>query len=83
MSFPQGDLDLADFAAVGVKAGRYELFAVSNHSGTPTMGHYTAYARHADSGQWLLFEDSRVSAVANPAAVVSPQAYVLFYRLLP
>ena len=37
----------------------YNLFAVSNHTGTPMNGHYTACARNPYSGEWNLFNDSR------------------------
>lgn len=37
----------------------YNLYAVSNHSGTTMGGHYTAYCRNPSSGEWYTFNDSR------------------------
>lgn len=37
----------------------YNLYAVSNHSGTTMGGHYTAYCRNPGSGEWYTFNDSR------------------------
>lgn len=40
----------------------YNLYAVSNHSGTTMGGHYTAYCRNPNSGEWYTFNDSRYVA---------------------
>lgn len=37
----------------------YNLYAVSNHSGTTMGGHYTAYCKNPNSGEWYTFNDSR------------------------
>lgn len=37
----------------------YNLYAVSNHSGTTMGGHYTAYCRSPVTGEWHTFNDSR------------------------
>jgi ubiquitin carboxyl-terminal hydrolase 4/11/15 len=62
----------------------YDCFAVVNHFGQMGFGHYTAFARQRDetgiSENWALFDDSRVQNVDNPRGIVSPAAYVLFYR---
>ncbi|CAL1544646.1 unnamed protein product [Lymnaea stagnalis] len=83
VDFPIKGLDLTDFAAEGVSGGRrvlYDLYAVSNHSGGTSSGHYTAYCRNPYSSEWFLFNDSRVSS-ARSNEVVSSEAYVLFYEL--
>jgi len=41
----------------------YDLYAVSNHSGTPSGGHYTAAAKNPYTGQWHYFNDQRLVAV--------------------
>ena len=38
---------------------KYNLFAVSNHSGSAFGGHYTAYCKHPESKEWHSFNDSR------------------------
>lgn len=66
----------------------YDLFAVVNHYGRMGFGHYTAFARKWDeveiSTDWALFDDSSVRNLGDgrsgPDGVVSPAAYVLFYR---
>ncbi|KAF6207453.1 hypothetical protein GE061_018696 [Apolygus lucorum] len=60
----------------------YNLYAVSNHSGTAYSGHYTAYCLHSGSGQWYEFNDSRVSSISS-RNVVSSEAYILFYEQVP
>jgi ubiquitin C-terminal hydrolase len=63
----------------------YDLFAVTNHYGRMGFGHYTAFAREFNedgiSDAWGLFDDSSVRSVGDGNdSVVSPAAYVLFYR---
>jgi ubiquitin carboxyl-terminal hydrolase 4/11/15 len=69
----------------------YDLFAVVNHYGRMGFGHYTAFARKWDeeymSNEWALFDDSSVRSVGDGRggnngadSVVTPAAYVLFYR---
>ncbi|KAL7422668.1 ubiquitin-specific protease doa4 [Cryptotrichosporon argae] len=56
---------------------RYDLYGVSNHMGTLSSGHYTAYVKSAD--RWMFCEDSRVLP-ATEQDVVSRPAYILFYK---
>ncbi|KAH2335112.1 hypothetical protein KXW30_003369 [Aspergillus fumigatus] len=58
----------------------YDLFAVDNHYGGLGGGHYTAYAKNFMSGQWNEYNDSSVSRPIDPQSVVTPAAYLLFYR---
>ncbi|KAG5180132.1 hypothetical protein JKP88DRAFT_270259 [Tribonema minus] len=84
VQFPVENLDLSDVlrrcgAPVHADAPPvYDLFAVSEHSGTLRGGHYTATARNPLSGKWYGFNDGHVFETATQQAV-SPQAYVLFY----
>jgi ubiquitin carboxyl-terminal hydrolase 4/11 len=57
----------------------YDLYAVSNHYGSLHGGHYTAYGFNSHSGRWYNFNDSSVSN-ADGSDVVTPGAYLLFYR---
>lgn len=65
----------------------YDCFGVSNHFGSVSGGHYTAYCAHERSvcfdGQktcdWNCYNDRSVSST-SPSAVITPSAYVLFYR---
>jgi ubiquitin C-terminal hydrolase len=86
VTFPLEGLDLS-----GVMRGPvdpqappvYDLYAVSEHVGGLGGGHYTAVARNFKSGVWHAFNDSYVAPI-EPArlqeTVVTPRAYVLFYR---
>ncbi len=58
----------------------YDLYAVSNHMGGLGGGHYTAYAKNLNDGQWYLFDDAFVEAVRDAERQVKgSSAYVLFY----
>lgn len=59
---------------------RYELFAVTNHSGSMTCGHYTAYGMDPRSRDWYYFSDSVVRKLSAPSEAITKNAYVLYYR---
>ncbi|KAI8976140.1 hypothetical protein BDB01DRAFT_853428 [Pilobolus umbonatus] len=56
----------------------YDLYAVSNHFGSLTGGHYTACVRNTYRKEWHNFDDSRFS-VCDESKVLSRAAYNLFY----
>lgn len=58
----------------------YDLYAVSNHFGSLSFGHYTAYAKNHATGVWYDFNDSSVSEVGPYGNVVTSAAYVLYYK---
>lgn len=62
------------------KRSVYQLYAVSNHRGSLSGGHYTAYSRNTADGRWYLLDDSRVTPVEDMKDVLTPEAYVLFYH---
>ncbi|XP_076023983.1 ubiquitin carboxyl-terminal hydrolase 2a isoform X2 [Genypterus blacodes] len=80
VNFPIKDLDLREFASENSINAVYNLYAVSNHSGTTMGGHYTAYCCNPSSGEWFTFNDSRVMPMSS-SQVRSSDAYVLFYQL--
>ena len=73
----------------------YDCYAVSNHSGSLTGGHYTAYCRHPFyeftgnenedldnwNNSWHLYNDRCVSK-CNAESVISADAYLLFFERL-
>lgn len=60
IDFPLNGLDLSPYAATtGHNDCQYNLYAISNHSGTTYSGHYTAYCKHPYSNQWHEYNDSR------------------------
>ncbi|KAI8639614.1 hypothetical protein BD408DRAFT_434945 [Parasitella parasitica] len=56
----------------------YDLYAVSNHYGSLTGGHYTASVRDGYSDKWHFFDDSRLKLMEESKAVTKA-AYNLFY----
>lgn len=71
--------------AICTVAGRvtYELFAVCNHTGTVSSGHYTATTKSHQTGQWYMYDDDRVSFIQDAVSVAADEAYILFYELCP
>jgi ubiquitin C-terminal hydrolase len=80
VTFPIDDLDLSSYV-IGYKKDmyKYELYGVCNHSGSTAGGHYTAYIKNAN-GKWYHFNDTSVAEVGITESIISPKAYVLFYR---
>ena len=79
IDFPIQGLDLSNYVLGKDKNAIYDLYAVSNHYGGLSGGHYTAYAKNPLNGNWYDFNDSRVSPVKENE-IVGAAAYVLFYR---
>ncbi|XP_026138214.1 ubiquitin carboxyl-terminal hydrolase 2-like isoform X2 [Carassius auratus] len=79
VNFPMKDLDLREFASDRSSSAVYNLYAVSNHSGTTMGGHYTAYCCNPKNGEWYTYNDSRVTPM-SASQVRSSDAYVLFYE---
>jgi hypothetical protein len=79
------DLDLSEYVLDGDSEEKpeYELFAVSHHHGSVGGGHYTATVTDQD-GRWWLADDASTSELGGKESarrrVVSPSAYILFYR---
>lgn len=80
VSFPLDNLDLSTYI-IGYKKEnfKYELYGVCNHSGGVMGGHYTSYVKNAN-GKWYHYNDTSVSEVGLNESIISPKAYVLFYR---
>jgi ubiquitin carboxyl-terminal hydrolase 4/11/15 len=83
ITFPINDFDLSSFVrAPGQGRQVYDLFAVSNHFGSMSFGHYTAFAKNKNTQHWFNFDDSSVSQIRGDveSTIVSGAAYVLFYE---
>ncbi|UJR26916.1 hypothetical protein I4U23_008225 [Adineta vaga] len=59
--------------------GLYDLYAVCNHRGSMSNGHYTAYCKNPVTGKWFCYDDHLVTEL-DPSRVCTPDAYILFYR---
>ncbi|XP_054751907.2 ubiquitin carboxyl-terminal hydrolase 8-like [Lytechinus pictus] len=60
----------------------YQLYGVSNHSGTLDGGHYTACCRNAANKRWYKYDDHEVYD-ASQSSIKSSAAYILFYSSIP
>ncbi|CAO3647772.1 unnamed protein product [Cunninghamella echinulata] len=85
IDYPTKNLDLSRYVPKSMTAPNkpspilnYDLYAVSNHYGTLTGGHYTACVRNGYRGEWHNFDDTRFS-VCDEGKVKSRAAYNLFY----
>uniref|UniRef100_UPI00398EB05F ubiquitin carboxyl-terminal hydrolase 2-like isoform X3 n=1 Tax=Pristiophorus japonicus TaxID=55135 RepID=UPI00398EB05F len=79
VNFPLKDLDLREFSSENSVHAVYNLYAVSNHSGTTMGGHYTAYCKNPQTAEWNNFNDSRVTPISS-SQIRTSDAYVLFYE---
>ena len=77
IDFPLDDLQLGGHIVGPDSNPVYELYAVSQHYGSCGGGHYTAICKN--NGKWYDFNDSSVSS-SSSSSLVSPAAYLLFYR---
>ncbi|CAF1201753.1 unnamed protein product [Rotaria magnacalcarata] len=59
--------------------GLYDLFAVCNHRGSMSNGHYTAYCKNPITDKWFCYDDHLVSEL-DQSRVCTPDAYILFYK---
>jgi ubiquitin C-terminal hydrolase len=62
----------------------FELFAVINHFGALSGGHYVATARAPVNDRWYAYDDQKVTPLSSfgpelDAQVCTPAAYILFY----
>ncbi|KAI9342843.1 hypothetical protein BDR26DRAFT_259752 [Obelidium mucronatum] len=83
VDFPLASMDLGRYVAAGGSAAApgsqvYDLYAVSNHTGTLTGGHYTATVHNNSKKAWYNFSDTRVG-VCDVNGLKSNSAYILFY----
>ena len=56
----------------------YDLYAICNHLGSMSRGHYTAYCRNPADGNWYTFDDQLVQPISEEQLITSG-AYMLFY----
>lgn len=74
VNFPLFSLNLSAFSDQP-SAPVYDLYAVIDHSGSLSYGHYTAQCKAGED--WVRFDDEQVR---ETQAVVTQMAYVLFYQ---
>ncbi|KAK5665787.1 ubiquitin-specific protease doa4 [Batrachochytrium dendrobatidis] len=69
---------LSNTLLLNVNTYSYNLFAVSNHFGSLSGGHYTAQVKNEVLQQWYNFDDSKISSI-DEKTIQSEAAYILFY----
>ncbi|KAG0256765.1 ubiquitin-specific protease doa4, partial [Linnemannia exigua] len=75
VQYPINDLDLTKYLPKRPSSqgppepAIYDLYAVSNHSGEVSSGHYTACVRDTTLNSWTNFDDTRVSPCDQSVAV--------------
>ncbi|XP_050435856.1 ubiquitin carboxyl-terminal hydrolase 4-like isoform X2 [Adelges cooleyi] len=57
----------------------YDLYACVCHTGSTSMGHYTAYTKHAESDEWYYYNDETTTKT-EPGQEDHCNAYILFYK---
>jgi len=85
VDFPINNLKLDDLTDVMSESYEgasptYNLFGISNHSGTAYSGHYIAQCKHPFTNQWHEFNDSSVYLLNEKSRIISSNAYVPFYE---
>ena len=77
VEFPAHGLDVSPYMSdSSAPSTIYDLFAVVNHHGTLSSGHYTNFCR--SGSKWYKFDDAYVSQV-DEDQVLRSEAYLLFY----
>jgi ubiquitin carboxyl-terminal hydrolase 8 len=80
ITFPLENLNLSKYV-IGYKKENYiyDLYGICNHSGSVHGGHYTCYVKNAND-KWYHFNDTNITEVKSTESLITPKAYVLFYR---
>jgi ubiquitin C-terminal hydrolase len=80
VDFPLESLNLSNYViGYNKETYIYDLYGVCNHSGSVMGGHYTSFVKNAN-GKWYHYNDTIVSEVALQQQIISPKAYLFFYR---
>uniref|UniRef100_A0A183CDX1 ubiquitinyl hydrolase 1 n=1 Tax=Globodera pallida TaxID=36090 RepID=A0A183CDX1_GLOPA len=84
ISFDINGLDLSPYIhpKSPLRSAKYNIYAVTNHSGHLNSGHYTSSMINlASAGRdWLHFDDEHCTACSAPSST-SKQAFLLYYKL--
>jgi ubiquitin C-terminal hydrolase len=77
------ELDLSHYChGYDRKHAKYTLFAVGNHTGNLSMGHYTADCFDFIQKKWYRYDDTNVTAIL-PTQINCRHAYLLMYQRNP
>jgi len=80
IDFPIHNLDLSSYVrGYQPQSYIYDLYGICNHLGGTSGGHYTSFVKTA-ANVWIHFDDERTEVIENETALITPNAYCLFYR---
>lgn len=80
IEYPITGLDLSKYSiGYNTQSYIYDLYAVCNHVGCMSFGHYYVFIKNSEN-KWILFNDNEVSIIDDLEKIISPNAYCLFYR---
>lgn len=57
----------------------YELFGITNHSGSSLGGHYTSCVKHCNNNKWYHFNDTIIREL-NETNIINQNAYTFFLK---
>jgi Ubiquitin carboxyl-terminal hydrolase len=85
LQYPLTDWDLSKIVKnSGGGAYKYDLYAVSNHCGGLTSGHYSSYALNRFDDEWYSFNDAKYEKIdPHSTFEFSSSPYLLFYNRVP
>jgi ubiquitin C-terminal hydrolase len=80
ISFPIDTLDLTKYVH-GYCPNKYiyDLYAICNHIGGLFSGHYYSFIKI--SNKWFCFNDNNISEITHLPQLISPNAYMFFYKM--
>ena len=79
ISFPIYNLNISKYTMhYEEEVSMYNLYAICNHVGNSSSGHYYAYCRN-ESGNWYEYNDDSVQAI-HESKLITQHAYCLFYK---
>lgn len=79
IQFPIKNLNLEKYVmGYDQDDSKYDLYAISNHIGGTSGGHYYAYVKNSDQN-WYKYNDKYVSSLSEDD-LITPEAYCLFYK---
>ena len=79
ISFPVDNFDMTKYTFQQKSEDcQYKLYAIANHSGTSSFGHYTSYCKNFDN-KWYEYDDNNVREIDSDN-IITKNAYCLFYQ---
>jgi len=80
IDFPINNLNLSKYVIGYNKTNNiYDLYGISNHSGSSLGGHYSSFIKTAND-KWYHFNDTNVTEILQLDKLITPKAYCFFYR---